>query len=97
MRRDACANIKDIRESLEFTLNEESGEEEGDLCKALDEIKRHAEMKGEKRGEKKGAEEMNRRTNKLIQKLLVEGRQEDLLRSASDSRFQQQLFRKYHI
>ena len=87
MRRDACANIKDIRESLEFTLNEESGEEEGDLCKALDEIKRHAEMKGEKRGEKKGAEE----------KLLVEGRQEDLLCSTSDSRFQQQLFRKYHI
>ena len=90
---DVCTNIKDIRESLRFTLNEESGEEEGDLCEALEEIKRHAEKKGAKRG----AEEMNRRTNKLIQRLLAEGRQEDLLRSTSDSRFQQQLFHKYHI
>lgn len=98
---DVCTNIKDIRESLQFTLNEESGEEEGDLCEALEEIKRHAEKKGEKRGERKGAkrgaEEMNRRTNKLIQLLLAEGRQEDLLRSTSDRLFQQQLFQKYHI
>ena len=90
---DVCTNIKDIRESLQFTLNEESGEEEGDLCEALEEIKRHAEKKGAKRG----AEEMNRRTNKLIQRLLAEGRQEDLLRSTSDRLFQQQLFQKYHI
>ena len=68
---------------------EESGEEEGDMCKALDDIQRHAEKKGEKRG--------NQRTNKLIQLLLAEGRQEDLLRSATDRVFQQQLFRKYHI
>ena len=71
------------------------------MCKALDDIKRHAEKKGgrkgEKKGEKKGAEEMRRRTNILIQRLLAEGRQEDLLRSTSDSLFQQQLFRKYHI
>ena len=37
------------------------------MCKALDDIKRHAEKKGErkgeKKGEKKGAEEMRRRTN----------------------------------
>ena len=31
---DACTNIKDLRESLRYTLNEESGEEEGDMCKA---------------------------------------------------------------
>lgn len=86
---DACTNIKDLRESLRYTLNEESGEEEGDMCKALDDIQRHAEKKGEKRG--------NQRTNKLIQLLLAEGRQEDLLRSATDRVFQQQLFRKYHI
>lgn len=59
------------------------------MCKALDDIQRHAEKKGEKRG--------NQRTNKLIQLLLAEGRQEDLLRSATDRVFQQQLFRKYHI
>ena len=53
------------------------------MCKALDDIKRHAEKKGErkgeKKGEKKGAEEMRRRTNILIQRLLAEGRQEDPL------------------
>jgi len=90
---DACTNIKDIRESLKYTLNEENGEEEGDMCKALDDIKKHAEKKGERKGERRG----NQRTNKLIQVLLTEGRQEDLLRSATDSLFQQQLFQKYHI
>ena len=90
---DACTNIKDIRESLKYTLNEENGEEERDMCKALDDIKKHAEKKGERKGERRG----NQRTNKLIQVLLTEGRQEDLLRSATDSLFQQQLFQKYHI
>lgn len=42
---DACTNIKDIRESLKYTLNEENGEEERDMCKALDDIKKHAEKK----------------------------------------------------
>lgn len=32
---DACTNIKDIRETLEYTLNPETGEEEADMCKAL--------------------------------------------------------------
>ncbi len=32
---DACTNIKDIRESLKYTLNEENGEEEGDMCKEI--------------------------------------------------------------
>ncbi len=82
---DACTHIKDIMGRLEFVLNEESGEEEADMCKALQDIKKDAQ-----RQEK-------RRMNKLIRLLLAEGRQEDLLRSTTDQVFQRELFREYHI
>lgn len=51
---DACTNIKDIKRSLCYTLNSESGEEETDMCKALEDIKRNALKKGIKQGEKRG-------------------------------------------
>lgn len=86
---DACTGIKDIRRSLQFTLNLESGEEEADMCKALKEIKRDAEKQGIRQG--------NHQINKLIQLLLAEGRQEDLLRSTRDVSFQQKLIKEFHI
>lgn len=46
---DACTNIKDIRKHLEFVTNEESSEEEADMCYALDQIQRNAEKKGKRR------------------------------------------------
>lgn len=51
---DACTNIKDIRNCLRYTLNEESGEEETDMCKALDDIKKDATKQGVKQGLKQG-------------------------------------------
>lgn len=51
---DACTNIKDIKGSLHYALNPENGEEETDMCKALEDIKRDALKKGEKRGERRG-------------------------------------------
>lgn len=51
---DACTNIKDIRGSLRYTLNPESGEEETDMCKALEDIKKDALKRGERRGERRG-------------------------------------------
>lgn len=47
---DACTNIKDIRKCLQYTLNPESGEEETDMCKALEDIKQDARKKGVKQG-----------------------------------------------
>ena len=44
---DACTNIKDIRDTLDFVLNPATGEEEADLCKALTDIKKHAERQGD--------------------------------------------------
>jgi len=51
---DVCTNIRDIMSCLEFTLNEESGEEEADMCKALNDIKREAENKGIRQGREEG-------------------------------------------
>lgn len=51
---DACTNIKDIRDSLDFTLNQETGEKEADMCKALTDLKKDAVRRGLKQGVKKG-------------------------------------------
>lgn len=51
---DACTNIKNITEKLEYTLNAKTREEETDMCKALDEIERNAVKRGLKKGVKQG-------------------------------------------
>ena len=89
---DVCTNIKDIRSHLRFAVNQ-GNEEEANMCRALEEIKKEAENRGIKKGVKQGID----RTNKLIQLLLADGRQEDLARSAADVSYQHRLFREYHI
>lgn len=51
---DVCTGIRDIMNCLEFTMNPESGEEEADMCKALNDIKKDAENKGIRQGLKEG-------------------------------------------
>lgn len=51
---DACTNIKYFRNCLQYTLNPESGEEEADMCKALEDIRKDAMKKGVKQGERRG-------------------------------------------
>lgn len=86
---DACTNIKDIKEHLEFHTYEEGKEEEADMCKALDDIKKDAK----KEGLKQGIQQMNR----LVQQLLTDGRQEDLIRATTDEVFRKRLLKEYHI
>lgn len=54
---DACAGIGGIRERLEFRMNEASGEEEADMCKAVRDIERYAEKRGRREGMKEGMKE----------------------------------------
>ena len=87
---DVCTNIKDIRKHLEFVTNEESGgEEEADMCYALEQIQRNAE----KKGKRQGIQQMN----ELVRRLLADGRQEDLLRATADAGFRQKLLVEYNI
>ena len=58
---DACTNIKNITEKLEYTLNAETREEETDMCKALDEIEKNAVKRGLKKGVKQGRKQGERR------------------------------------
>lgn len=51
---DTCTNIKDFTASLQYVFNQETGEEETDLCKALKDIKKHEKKKGFKQGVKQG-------------------------------------------
>ena len=47
---DTCTSIKDITGSLTYIFNPDTGEEETDMCKALRDIKKHAERKGKRQG-----------------------------------------------
>lgn len=55
----------------------------------LDNMKKDAE----KKGLKKGIDQMNR----LVQQLLMDGRQEELIRATADARVRRKLLREYHI
>ena len=102
---EVFTNMKDVRDRLQFTMNPESGEEETDMCKAWEDIKkderkqgvRQGRKQGRKQGIKQGLEQGLERMNKLVQLLLADGRQDDLLKSTTDTLFQQKLFQEYHI
>ena len=54
---DVCMNIKDIKSRLKYILNPETGEEEADMCKALNDIKKSAERRGREEGIAQGMEQ----------------------------------------
>ena len=56
---DACTNIKNIRKYLRFqdAQGTQSGEEEADMCYALDAIIKDAEEKGKRQGTKQGIQQ----------------------------------------
>jgi hypothetical protein len=53
---DVFMNIKGVMQYLQYIENEENGEEETDMCKALDDIVKDSEKRGEKRGRQEGRE-----------------------------------------
>lgn len=98
---DVCTSIKNIRAHLQFTTDQENGEETADMCKALVDIEKHAEnrgiRKGHKQGIKQGKQQGIDQANKLTRLLLADGRQEDLIRSTTDTLFRKKLFKEYKI
>ena len=57
---DVFTNIGDIRSRLQYEWNQDNGEEETDMCKALEDIKRHEMEKGVKIGRKQGRKQGQR-------------------------------------
>jgi flagellar biosynthesis/type III secretory pathway protein FliH len=57
---DVFMNIKGVMQYLQYIENEENGEEETDMCKALDDIvkdaKKEGRQEGRQEGEKRGRE-----------------------------------------
>ncbi len=51
---DVFTNIGDIRKHLQYVQNQEEGEEEADMCKAIEDMKKHEMKKGLKVGRKQG-------------------------------------------
>ncbi len=92
---DVCMNIRDVSKYLVYTEGVE--EEEADMCKALEDIKKDAMRQGEEQGKEQGIEQGIERVNRLVQQLFCDGRVEDLKRSVTDVAFQKKLFVEYNI
>ena len=77
------------------TLKDDVKNEEGgwNMCKALDDMVRDGERRGERRGKRIGKNQIN----ELNRLLLADNRQEELLRSVSDRKFQQKLLQEYAL
>lgn len=54
---DVCTRIKDIRSCIKFEQKQEDREEEGDMCKALNDIQKNARNKGKEEGRLEGRAE----------------------------------------
>ena len=109
---DVCTNIGNIRKYLQFEKNE-TGEEEADMCRALNEIEKHAEKRGRKQGISEGISQgisqgitqgitqgISRgesRLASLINKLAVDGRTEDIKLAAADETARKHFYQEYGI
>lgn len=65
------------------------------MCKALDEIQKCAEDKGIRKGRIEGISQGISQGMLLIQKLLADGRQEDVALAATEALYRQKLFAEY--
>ena len=74
-------------------LLEEEGEEEPDMCKAIDDLIADGEARGKAIGEARGLE----RLSTLINKLLDENRPDLIRQVTSDKSVREQLFRSYGL
>ena len=77
-------------------------EKEGDImCEALEELMKdelEAQLqKGKEIGQKMGKLQGETRVNQLNQKLIALGRMDDILKSVSDTVFQQKLFKEFNL
>ena len=105
---DVCTSIKNIRKHLQFERNGE-GEEEADMCKALNEIERHAEKQGIKKGIKQGISQGitqgisqgitqgESRFASLMEKLFADDRMEDAKLAAADDKARKLFYQEYGI
>ena len=75
------------------------------MCNLSEGIERRGELRGRKLGEKRGelrgrkiGEKAGRKAlGTLLQKLIQEGRKEDVDRVLRDDEYQEQLLREYHL
>lgn len=85
-------------------------EKEGDvMCEALEELmkdkleaqlpkdKEIGQKIGQEMGKLQGERQGTSRVNQLSQKLIALGRMDDMLKSVSDTVFQQKLFKEFHL
>lgn len=96
---DAYINIGEMHKYMEFEMNMETGEEEADMCKALQDLQKEAMKKGVKQGLKEGISQGITQGItqgiQLVQCLLADGRQEDVARAADDELYRKKLLAEY--
>ena len=94
---DAHMRMEDIKSCMKYTFNPETGEEEGDMVKALEESKQDVRKQGRNEGIKEGRKQGEWRLSTLMQKLLSESRIEEAWLATSNKAERNRLYKKYSI
>ena len=71
--------------------------EVSDMCNFGEAIEREGIRKGRRQGRRQGKLQGKREINHLIQYLIQDNRMDDLIKSTTDSEFQEKLLREYKI
>lgn len=78
-------------------MEEAEGEEEFDMCKAIDDLIADGESRGFERGDRQGFERGERQLSSLISRLLAENRPDLIEQAVSDPDVRARLYKSYHL
>lgn len=93
----ALLSMMGEQKRLQKIMEEAEGEEEFDMCKAIDDLIADGESRGFERGDRQGFERGERQLSSLISRLLAENRPDLIEQAVSDPDVRARLYKSYHL
>lgn len=93
----ALLSMMDEQKRLQKMMEEAGGEEEFDMCKAIDDLIADGESRGFERGDKSGFERGERQLSSLISRLLAKNRPDLIALAVSDPDVRVRLYKSYNL
>ena len=93
----ALLSMMGEQKRLQKMMEEAGGEEEFDMCKAIDDLIADGESRGFERGDKSGFERGERQLSSLISRLLAENRPDLIALAVSDPDVRARLYKSYNL
>ncbi len=93
----ALLSMMGEQKRLQKMMEEAGGEEEFDMCKAIDDLIADGESRGFERGDKSGFERGERQLSSLISRLLAKNRPDLIALAVSDPDVRVRLYKSYNL